>query len=427
MHSALERCRCRPPSEDPSRSKRTPSRTMTAETEATQESLSTETNRLVDSDDSADHESIIAAAEALVTEEQLLAAARLLETLDSKSSLLKESHRDTLKSAAAFQAAIADLLGQPLLDQPDSDAAAAPTNNNNNTKTYNDNDCWKKQGESHGEFDTAIYYKVDDAARLTCRIDTPIPSSLLVPLLSVLNEVDLYQHWLPSWNMPSMGVTRCEQLAQDGRANQTLAVNFSLPWPYSARQAVIRAVAVDDIDANGWIAVRMQTMETGGVVPPAEKNGERVDFSGAFLFRACPANNVPLLVHQEQQQQQPFKQKHDNSNDEPLVLVSFQMFCDAHLAGVPMYLVNFVTRTVIGHMWAMLLQVAQDVHVGKRPHHKQLIDDKPEFYQWVEDRVQVMLDQQLLEQYAHQQPQERETSSLPLDPCELEFVSYLQG
>jgi hypothetical protein len=69
------------------------------------------------------------------------------------------------------------------------------------------------------------------------------------------------------------------------------------------------------------------------------------------------------------------------------------MFLDAHIANVPMSLINFVTRTVIGHIWAMLLQVAQDIREGRRPQHAQVIADKPDFYRWVETRVQVMLDQ----------------------------------
>ena len=49
-------------------------------------------------------------------------------------------------------------------------------------------DDWKKQhGGLAGDF--TIYYKIEDGAKLTCRVESPIPSNLLVPLLSVLNEV----------------------------------------------------------------------------------------------------------------------------------------------------------------------------------------------------------------------------------------------
>jgi hypothetical protein len=344
---------------------------------------------------------LIAQAEALVAEERLLAAARLLESVEDSSQLL-QSHLDILKSAAAFQEAIEDLLGPPPLTSGDS--------------TSNSTSDWKKQGESL-DTNTAIYYKVDDEARLTCRIDSPIEASLLIPLLSVLNEVNLFETWLPSWNYPKMGIQRSQQLQQKTRAEQTLQIILNVPWPMATREVVMQAIAVDDIDENGWIAVRMETVETGhgGVVPPPESGVERIDFAGAFLFRACPTDH-PMLQQQQQQQQQ-----QEGHQQPSLVLVSFKMFVDAHVAGVPMSLINFVTRTVIGHMWAMLLQVAKDVREGKRPQHAEVIRAKPDFYRWVETRVQVMLEQLQMRTESHP------SVSVSLDRQELNFVSYLQG
>lgn len=345
---------------------------------------------------------LIAQAEALVLEERLLAAAKLLEKVGNPSTFL-QSHLDILKQAADFQVAIEDLLGPPPL-----------TSSGDDNKTD-----WMKQGESvssdtNGNTAMDIYYKVDDAARLTCRIDSPIEASLLVPLLAVLNEVNLFETWLPSWNFPTkMGIERSHQLQQKSRADQTLQIICNVPWPMATREVVMQAVAVDDIDANGWIAVRMETVETntdsGGVVPPPESGVERIDFAGAFLFRACPTDH-PMLPQQEQEEQQ------------SLVLVSFKMFVDAHVAGVPMSLINFVTRTVIGHMWAMLLQVAKEVQEGKRPQHAAVIAAKPDFYRWVDERVQVML-----QQLQMQEQKQKQNESVSPDRQELDFVSYLQG
>jgi hypothetical protein len=340
---------------------------------------------------------LIARAQELVTEERLLAAARLLKKVDD-SSLLHDSHDAILKSAAAFEVAIEDLLGQPLASSTSSDTGDDSSSSD-----------WKKQGESNdGHFNTAIYYKVDDEARLTCRIDTPIEASLLIPLLSVLNEVDLYETWIPSWNYPKMGIRRSQQLEERTRAHRTLIVTSNVPWPLATREVVMEAVAVDDIDETGWIAVRMETVETGGVVPPPDYGVERMDFAGAFLFRACPADHPTLQRQHSNASNNSTGMQHDDTptptttdntdtsqeqEQERLVLVSFKMFLDAHIANVPMSLINFVTRTVIGHIWAMLLQVAQDIREGRRPQHAQVIADKPDFYRWVETRVQVMLDQ----------------------------------
>jgi hypothetical protein len=364
---------------------------------------------------------LIAQAEALVLEERLLAAARLLERVSvANHSLLMQSHLDILKSAAAFQVAIEDLLGPPPVTSSDTTSSSSSSS----TTTNSD---WKKQGES-ADSNTAIYYKVDDEARLTCRIDSPIEASLLVPLLSVLNEVNLFETWLPSWNYPKMGIQRSQRLEQKTKANQTLQITLNVPWPMATRELVMQAVAVDDIDENGWIAVRMETVESdcesGGVgsassvVLPPESGVERIDFAGAFLFRACPADH-PMLIQQQQFQQQ------EQPQQESLVLVSFKMHVDGHFAGVPMSLINFVTRTVIGHMWAMLLQVAKDVREGERPQHAEVIAAKPDFYGWVEQRVHIML-----EQLRMQEEESSESKSVSVSPDhqqELDFVSYLQG
>ena len=61
------------------------------------------------------------------------------------------------------------------------------------------------------------------------------------------------------------------------------------------------------------------------------------------------------------------------------------------MKGVPVSLINFVTRTVIGHIWGTFMSVAEDIAQDKRPCHKEAIDAKQEFYSWVERRVSVML------------------------------------
>jgi hypothetical protein len=103
------------------------------------------------------------------------------------------------------------------------------------------------------------------------------------------------------------------------------------------------------------------------------------------------------------------------------------MFVDAHVAGVPTSLINFVTRTVIGHMWAMLLQVTREVRDGKRPRHAAVIAAKPDFYRWVDQRVQVMLEQQLQLQIQEKVQEQEKSESVSPDRQEQEFVSYLQG
>jgi hypothetical protein len=83
---------------------------------------------------------------------------------------------------------------------------------------------WIKQSESHGKNGAfTIYYKIEEGSRLTCRIESPIPSSHLVPLLSVLNESGLYQEWIPTFRRPfKLGVTSSKQLAVFSRGHQVI-------------------------------------------------------------------------------------------------------------------------------------------------------------------------------------------------------------
>lgn len=286
---------------------------------------------------------LIVHAERLAEEEKLLEAARLLEKV--KDHKLLSTHLKNVRFLAKdCKEAIADLLDS----NPEDDG-------------------WIYHGENHGKsFDTELFYKVDDHARLTCRMETPIEPSMLVPLLATLNEVELFPEWIPSWRIPRMGVSSSKLLQQIGRANKIVQVTADMPFPYCKREAVLQATAIDEIDHGKYVAVRIHTLDVGGVVPPPEPGVERIDFQGTFLFRASQAHPGKILV-------------------------SFKMFVDSHIKGVPLSLINFVTKTVIGHMWDMLLQVAQGVRDGVRPKHQKEIAAKSELYAWVEDRIGTML------------------------------------
>ena len=306
--------------------------------------------------DSATVAKLLSMADALVREERLLAAARVLNQVND-ASRLKPHHLQLLELAQDCSDSTADLMDD--LD-----------------------DGWIRQGESHGKHDTRIAYKIGPNSRLTCRIETPIEQSLLVPLLSVLNEVDLYQDWIPSFNVPRFGIRRSRVLKETGhrQCNKILQVLCDVAWPFNPREALLRATAVDDIDESGFILVRLRTLPIGadGVVPPPARNVTRVDFEGAFLFRSCPKDH-PVLKQS--------KKKYT----EPLILVTFKLFCDSKMRGVPMSIVNFVTRTAIGNMWSMLLEVADGVRNKKRPAHEREIASKTDFYAWVASRIDKML------------------------------------
>ena len=352
--------------------------------------------------DQEEFQSILAAAEEHVRGERLLRAARVLSQLPASHRTPR--HEEILAMAADFEHAIADLIQDPMKQQQQDDDDDGP--------------AWKKQGETHGKRDALIFYKVDDQARLTCRIETAIEASLLVPILSVLNESDLYATWIPSWTMPKMGLDSSEQLEQSSRGTQTIRILANVPWPYTKREALIKAVAVDEIDERGFVAIRITSnVPVGGVVPPPNPRiAERIDFEGAMLLRPCPRHHELLL-----------KSKHVYR--EPVILVSFKMFADPRMTGIPTALINFITRTVIGTIWAMFLSVGEDVRNGNRPQHEQAIAEKKDFYDWMAVRIGI-----LLEKAAVQDPLPRTTvapNKSPSEAIDLEahkaFISYLQS
>lgn len=244
---------------------------------------------------------------------------------------------------------------------------------------------WQKQCEIHGHRDTVIYYKISEDASLHTRIETPIESSLINPFLSVCNESELYKTWMPSFRFPRLGVQASEKLQETGRGNQVIRVEIAFPMPFDRRECIQHAVAVDAIDEEeGCIIIIVKSLDEGvqlnGLeIPPPTPGIRRVDFDASIIIRPCPADH-PALENS--------KIKYEG---EKLLLVQVEQKMDAHVAGVPMNMVNFFTRTVLGRMWGALLQVAEDVRDGKREAHKEKIEENRVLYDWVESRVEEML------------------------------------
>ena len=301
-----------------------------------------------------DDDAKIELADAETSQERLLVAARLLN-LVRDTSKLTDKHLWILKKALRAEQVVQELATEP-------------------------GDEWTKQGESHGAYDTVIYYKVVDSM-LTARIETPIEQSLVVPLLAVFNETELYETWLPRWERPiRLGVRGTKLLRQDGRCHQLMMATTDMPWPLSSRECIIDVVAMDDIDANGAVVVKMETgSEDDPDVPVVEKSAVRIDFDGGILFRKCPRNHPAFA-----------KSKHKPDHD--MVLVCLTIFVDPKVKLVPQAVVNFVTRTVLGGMWTSMLKVAEDVRDGKRPLHANAMHAKRDLiYDFMRRRIQVML------------------------------------
>lgn len=312
--------------------------------------------------DDAGEETILALIEEHVKEVRYIEAAKVIQTRLPKEKWTSD-HVKYIEMGQLAKTAMANLLESP----KDND------------------DYWKKQGESHGHRDTMIHYHVDDQIRLTCRIETPIESSLLSPLLSVFNESDLFDTWMPQWKFPRVGIKDSRQLGDWGRGHQLISICVQLPSPMANREVIQHAFAVDAIDSDNSIVIKGISRESmDGLISPPQKGVTRMDFQAGIVIRPCPPNHHLLA-----------KSKANYPADEKLLLISLEQFVDPHLAGVPQSLQNFFTRTFMAKLWGSLLQVAEEVRANQRPKHAAAIANKKELYDWVDQRVQVMFDKMI--------------------------------
>jgi hypothetical protein len=147
----------------------------------------------------------------------------------------------------------------------------------------------------------------------------------------------------------------------------------------------LQAFAVDSIDEDDSILIKVDSLDTGSYfeidVPEVSPGYRRAAFDCGVLIRPCPPDHPSLL-----------KSKHSCPVDEKLLLFSVTLQADGRVAGVPLSIINFITRNVIGAQWAMLLQISEDVKNGKRIDHKNAIEAKRELYGWLEERVRIMID-----------------------------------
>lgn len=363
-------------------------------------------------------------AQELYKDDRLLAAHRILAPISqSNPGLLTSHHHRILREAGLCS----DLVTKVPPHYPPTDGGGSGSGSGSG---------WHEHHEMHNNRRFIVRHKFEAGpsggagTTLNARIDCAIEPTLLLPLLSVLNETDLYRTWLPDWDVPiRLRVRRSVKLRQTGRCSQVLLLTMDLPWPLAPREAVLRAVACDDIDDTGTIVIRLDSLDTGDedglVQDPEDKGAVRVDFAGGFVFRKCPHDHPAVMVRKRKRKDKKVlhlptavkdhfsNHHHHNQNarvvDSPesrdtattggddeavkdMILVSFSMHSDPRAASLPQSLTSFVVRTAIGTMWSKFIKVAEDIRDDKRPRHKRAIESKRGLlYDWVEKRVKCML------------------------------------
>mmetsp|Transcript_12172 Transcript_12172/g.33505 ORF Transcript_12172/g.33505 Transcript_12172/m.33505 type:complete len:213 (-) Transcript_12172:20-658(-) len=145
---------------------------------------------------------------------------------------------------------------------------------------------------------------------------------------------------------------------------------------------------MDIIDECNSIIVQIEspTHEEDAAVPEETSQVVRTLFQGTVLIQPCPKDH-PCLRDS--------KQKYPEG--EPVFLFTLKNMVDSKVSMVPMGMINFVTRKVIGGMWINLLKIAEDIREGKRSQHMEAIMVKAELYDWVKNRIEVMNDKAVAE------------------------------
>ena len=236
---------------------------------------------------------------------------------------------------------------------------------------------WTKQGLTHnGTYTTMNYHKLNEKKEVTVRLETPIDASLLVPLLAIQNETQLFTKWLPSFQKPfKLGISESGKLRQISRGTQLAQIKVDMPWPFSNREVLIQSAVTDAVEELGVILVHVASVEgeqvDGFKIPHCEKGWQRIYMNASLSFRPCPKDHPALA------------QSSPGGSNNNLLLATFTLFVSPSVN-------NLILRTVSPRMWAALLSVAEQVRDGKRPQHALAIQEQPEIYQWVEALVEKM-------------------------------------
>jgi hypothetical protein len=361
-------------------------------------------------------------AKLLYQQDKLSQVAKILKSIDSK--YLTQDHRHMLLRAQEAEDLVKALKARPLANT-NANSTTTTDNNDNDISTHDKGGDagetkgdWIDQGVSSGtggKFPTRILHRLERSKtdhhkfRLRARCETPIEKHLLEPLLSVLNETELYETWLPSFRIPKFQIRQCKKLKQCSRVSQVLWVVMDLPWPVTPREIVLSAAAFDSIEDDGHIGIQLKTIdekEEDVVIPTSSSNEQggggdgndnrvRVDLDGGFLFEKCPRDHPAMKEFQKNRNGnngEDGKVNDEEQEEEECILVTFAAVMDPHMKLLPQSFLNFLVKTALGTAWRMLLSIAQDVKDGKRPDHAKAIEQKrQEVYDYVRERVDVML------------------------------------
>mmetsp|Transcript_22560 Transcript_22560/g.29537 ORF Transcript_22560/g.29537 Transcript_22560/m.29537 type:complete len:432 (+) Transcript_22560:118-1413(+) len=183
-------------------------------------------------------------------------------------------------------------------------------------------------------------------------------------VLVLLNEIGLYKRWLPF-------VEGAEELERQSRCSSIAWVKIWSPPPLKPRDLCVHGRAIDGLDEDGCTVLILKAVneEELGLERPsqAQKNTVRMEMKITVIqFIPVERNKTRIRTLSYADPQLPF-------------------------TDVPSWLLNFICSNMarIGlKMWESHGQAIAQKKKGKSEHHRKRMKENPEFYQWMEERVQ---------------------------------------
>jgi len=284
-------------------------------------------------------------AEAYEKEEKLVAAARLLRRVRNLA-IMNRSHRLILQRGDALASVI--------------DEHKIPTTTPNG---------WKMQSIHNGRFDAATYYKMV-GSELSMRVESPMPRSLIVSMFAVLQQIEMWDTWMPFFNYPvKMGICDVQKYEKFGRFNLLFGAKMCLPLLGDRRLRVEFTIS-DCIAEDGVVVCKSRSVGEGGDnqyfgdLPP--KNSEQIYFDMSITIRKCPPGHPAL-------------KKSRLHNEEELFLVTKTAFIQPSI--------NIFTKTFCGPVFLTLLRIADEVRNGKRPKYTEAMKQEKYNFDWIEQHL----------------------------------------
>ncbi|GAQ79706.1 hypothetical protein KFL_000360220 [Klebsormidium nitens] len=167
----------------------------------------------------------------------------------------------------------------------------------------------------------------------------------LATALCVAWEAPYFKDWWPQFTVPTFKISESKWLEQPKPGQVIASVRFKVPWPFTAREIVLEAYAVDYLIQDVLI-VLMKTLppgpsplsEDGPPIPPEDKGITRMEVVGGYIFQQIAPSQCYFRTIAD---------------------------IDLKLALVPAWVINFISRQLAGLGLKLFEKVVQDVTSAK--------------------------------------------------------------